>query len=163
GRNSYTDTAVSATVGYRYRVRATNDAGMATSQVTAPLTVLPPLAVDLGAVPAGEKPSYLTAFNGALLFAANHGLWKLDGAGNNATFASTLWKTDGTAAGTKRVAPRLVSRLFPSGGVGASNGLFYYPVPISGGGGSLLYATDGTDAGTYQVKGLPNSPSNGDD
>jgi ELWxxDGT repeat protein len=76
-----------------------------------------------------------------------------------------LWKTDGTEAGTVRVGTQQFTALritsYPHT-YGVSNGVFYYPVRSPDGGGSILWRTDGTDAGTRKVAGISNNQQGGD-
>jgi len=94
-------------------------------------------------VPASASPGGLTGLNGRLLFAAT------DAAGGR-----ELWRTDGTAAGTRRV-------LDIAAGAGGSDpdgftrvGNVVYFAATTAGRGRELWRTDGTAAGTFRLKDI---------
>jgi len=84
--------------------------------------------------PSGSNPTHLTDVNGTLFFTAVH----------DASGAQSLWKSDGTEAGTvklKDIAARLLVRV---------NGMLFY---AGGEGASLgLYVSNGTPQGTVLLK-----------
>lgn len=73
---------------------------------------------------------------------------------DRATTSSTLWRTDGTPAGTKAV----------TGGVQLYNvtqrvgGKFFFAASAEDGGDDLLWQSDGTAAGTYSLSGASTPP-----
>lgn len=97
-----------------------------------------------------EIPSEYTPFNGALYFAADDG-----------TTGRELWRSDGTEAGTVRVAD-----IFPGSeasepsGLTVFGGMLYFSAD-DGTNGVELWKSDGTEAGTVLVKDInPGSESN---
>ncbi|HSL19290.1 MAG TPA: ELWxxDGT repeat protein [Methylomirabilota bacterium] len=123
--------------------RALGDGGseLWTSDGTAAGTVQ---VIDLASGGGNSYPSYLTPFNGQLLFLAN-----------DAVSGGELWITDGTAAGTVQVVD-----LAP-GAVGTPLADRFEPYPVFNGSawlaahdgltGSELWKTDGTSSGTLQA------------
>ncbi|MEP7379352.1 MAG: ELWxxDGT repeat protein [Chloroflexota bacterium] len=118
--------------------------------VSAPVgaTSGPTLVKDIN--PSGaSNPTYLTAVGSTLFFAANDGV-----------HGNELWKSDGTAAGTK-----MVKNIRPYGKssdpdnlVNVNGTLFF--TAIDGVHGRELWKSDGTKAGTVMVKDLNTGKKN---
>lgn len=103
---------------------------------------------DLNAGPGDGKPSDFTKFGTTVLFVAT-----------DETKGRELWRTDGTAAGT-----RVVKDINPSGdswpnGFWVINGRALFSA--DDGGGEELWRTDGTAAGTSKVKDINGNPNTG--
>jgi ELWxxDGT repeat protein len=82
--------------------------------------------------PSSSYPAGFTPFAGGALFSAQEGS------------ARGLWRTDGTAAGTKRIqTPVHPGRITPAAG-----GIAFF---LSAGEQSQVWRTDGTEAGTFQI------------
>jgi ELWxxDGT repeat protein len=117
----------------------------------------PFLVADLASTPAidasGIQPFELERLGDALYFAADDGL-----------SGSELWRTDGTAAGTRRVVDLCPGRCGsqPSGPVRFDGQLYFYaadgPLPAS-----RFWRSDGTAAGTRPAEkdGIPGRPYRG--
>ncbi|MBX2923633.1 MAG: T9SS type A sorting domain-containing protein [Chitinophagaceae bacterium] len=99
-------------------------------------------------------PADLTNVNGTLYF---RGQWP------SLPLSSTLWKSDGTEAGTVMVSTN-VSR-FPYGiqpaYLAAFNNEVYFAADIDTEGGAALWKSDGTEAGTVVVKDMDINGTNG--
>jgi ELWxxDGT repeat protein len=97
-----------------------------------------------------SDPSYLTKVGTTLFFAANDGI-----------HGRELWKSDGTAAGTKMVKDvRAGSRgSFPGDLINVSGTLFF--TANDGSHGRELWKSDGSAAGTKLVKDLTNDEFSG--
>ncbi|MFT4017482.1 MAG: T9SS type A sorting domain-containing protein [Agriterribacter sp.] len=99
-------------------------------------------------------PTELINANGTLYF---RGQWP------SLPFSSTLWKSDGTEAGTVMVSTN-VSR-FPYGiqpaYLAAFNNEVYFAADIDTEGGGALWKSDGTDAGTVMVKDMDINSTDG--
>jgi ELWxxDGT repeat protein len=108
----------------------------------------------------GNLPD-LTAFNGAVYFA-----------GSDATHGIELWKTDGTAAGTVRLADINPGATGSEPPLGDGSGASSYQLTVSGGKlfftaddgshGDELWETDGTAAGTVLVGDVNPGPQGSD-
>jgi len=98
----------------------------------------------------GSSPYDLTNVNGTLFFGAYDGSGKRE-----------LWKSDGTEAGTVRV-----KDVNPDPGIGSKspmdltevNGTLFFSGGDSSSGGWELWKSDGTEAGTVQVKDINPGP-----
>jgi hypothetical protein len=112
-----------------------------------------------GAFPTGLYPSYLTVFNGEVLFAGEDA--------SLGSFKRGLWVTNGTAAGTREI-----GGLGSTGISGASSGGLYpsYLTVLNGevlfggydaSGDRSLWETNGTAVGTTEIGGLANSGVSG--
>ncbi|MEB3319731.1 MAG: ELWxxDGT repeat protein [Cyanobium sp.] len=96
---------------------------------------------DINPGNSGSYPSYLTVFGDTLFFRASDG-----------SSGPELWKTDGTAAGTVRVAdirPGSNIGSYPGELIAFSGALLFRA--NDGSSGSELWKTDGTSAGTMRV------------
>ncbi len=113
------------------------------------------LELDPGTIngyPNGSYPSQLTDLDGALLFAA----YVSTGGGRE------LWRSDGTVAGTVRVAD-IVPGSASSGpwGLVAAGGVVYFQAATAAA-GNELWRSDGTEAGTVMVVDLVPGPESSD-
>lgn len=106
-----------------------------------------------GSCPPPESPDELTPFGNLLLFIANDG-----------QHGRELWSSDGTAEGTrlvKDILPGALGNYFA--GFVAAGGLAYFsaqPMDVISGSASL-WSTDGTEAGTRLVPGIPDGSPGG--
>ncbi len=104
------------------------------------------LVADVARGAAGSFPREVTPFGSVAIFSAN------DENGDD-----ELWRTDGTAAGTFRVADiHPTDSSFPSD-LTVAGGIFFF-VADDGVTGQELWKTDGTAAGTVQVKDIRPGP-----
>jgi ELWxxDGT repeat protein len=140
------------------------------------------LVADLAAGSASSNPASLTVVGNALYYLANAKLYKLDGAnlaagptllanavapsnltafngklyftGNDSTAGTELWSSDGTTAGTQRVADIDPGAASSSPSNLTVAGSFLYFSANDGVTGTELWRTDGTTAGTQIVKDI---------
>lgn len=96
-----------------------------------------------------SNPFEFVKFNNMLYFVAR----------DNTGSSPTLWKTDGTSAGTTKVVTSKIKFALEPKSLTEYNGNLYfnaYTIDINGNniGGTELYKTDGTDAGTALVKDI---------
>jgi ELWxxDGT repeat protein len=98
----------------------------------------------------GINPRHLTNLNGQVLFA-----------GYNANNVDSLWVSDGTASGTKELAggisPSDMTVFTTYTGNPGNQGLFVTEALFAAsdfGGGRGLWVTNGTAAGTHEIKGI---------
>jgi trimeric autotransporter adhesin len=89
----------------------------------------------------GSYPSNLFNFNGKLYFEASDG---------QAPFGNTLWTSDGTDAGTRKI--KAILTAYP--GFAQGHGKLFFAAENAVAKGTELFATDGTTAGTKLVKDI---------
>lgn len=129
--------------------------------------------------PAGSNPSYLTAFQGHVYFAAGSGFWRSDGTaagtvalamvptatihslgnrlvffGSDAAHGLEPWTSDGTAAGTRRIADLVKGPGSPVYQDFQVVGKRLYFTATTAAAGQELYLTDGTAKGTRRITGF---------
>jgi len=138
--------------------------------------------LDIEPGPGSSNPAWLTSFQGRMYFAANTGLWRSDGTaqgtvlvrevpavslyavGSRLVFFGTdangfePWASDGTAAGTRRIANLArgaASSVFHDfEGVGQR---LFFTATASAASGQELYVTDGTVPGTRKLTSFSDS------
>lgn len=69
-----------------------------------------------------------------------------------------LWKSDGTLAGTKRIASVFINEPDPE--IVAFKGRLYFPAYSFGGAATQLWVSDGTDSGTHQMVAIGEGGAN---
>ncbi len=135
------------------------------------LWVLNGLLLEAGVGHAGAGGLYtnglaLESTQDVTAFSVSHGLGLFGGV-SSYNGSTSLWRTDGTVAGTYVITPAGVT-LNPTGLTSIGNGYTLF-ADQSASGGSTLWVTDGTAAGTHQVANaalgadvsLPGATTNG--
>lgn len=102
-----------------------------------------------------ESYSQPTEVNGTLFFFVRESR----SAGTRVQLASQLWKSDGTVAGTVKLAT-IPTAAF-EGAIGqavAARGRLFFTITTDSSGGEALYTSDGTAGGTVRLARIPGSP-----
>jgi len=109
---------------------------------------------DIYAGASGGSPKNFTVYKNELYFQANPGF--------SGYYGNTLWKTNGTTAGTVQVRPSsLSSPSYPENLIVVNNTLFFTSAPYGDKLGIELWKTDGTGPGTVIVSDINPGVDNG--